>query len=401
MFKLLAIARNTFLQSVRQPVFGLVVLTTLGSLAIAPAITGWTLDDDDKLLRDLVLSTLLLQGLFLSALGASTVVSGEIEDKTVLTVAAKPVPRFFFILGKFLGVFAALLLAHYLGVVGVVMTLRHGVLQTSAQSSDVSVLIAGPGMMLLVLIVAGVLNYLFDWKFLGTTMALACVGLSLSGFTLLFIDKDGQFRAYECKQSIPGIPKTIDPARDFGGLITYRDATEPGSSEVTGFIIRSEWLGPISDTERAKLLGLSDEERWIKNVNYLVDNTRKLVTPQVLKAALLLVAVLAILTAFAVAASTRLSTAWTLVLTLLLLAGGLVADYYLGELAKSTAWWSMPAQYALRALPDFQFFWLIDAISLDAVIPWRYIGQCFAYAGIYTAGLIAIGAALFETREVG
>ena len=63
---LLAIAKNTYLQAVRQPAYGIIVLVTLGGLAMSPFYTGWTLDDDNKMLRDIGLSTLLIQGLFLS-----------------------------------------------------------------------------------------------------------------------------------------------------------------------------------------------------------------------------------------------------------------------------------------------------------------------------------------------
>ena len=50
MSQFVAVARNTFLQTLRQPIYGIIVLATLGSLAIEPSITGWTLDDDNKLL---------------------------------------------------------------------------------------------------------------------------------------------------------------------------------------------------------------------------------------------------------------------------------------------------------------------------------------------------------------
>src|SRR5262245_7401566 len=138
MSQFVAVTRNTFLQTLRQPIYGIIVLATLGSLAIEPSITGWTLDDDNKLLRDLGLSTLLIQGLFLAAFGASGVISKEIEDRTVLTVVAKPIGRATFIAGKYAGVLLALCLAHYIAILGFVMTLRHGVLQTSAESSDIT-----------------------------------------------------------------------------------------------------------------------------------------------------------------------------------------------------------------------------------------------------------------------
>lgn len=401
MNQLFAILRNTLLQTVRQPIYGLIILVTLGSLAMSPAVTGWTLDDDNKLLRDLVLSALLLQGVFLAAFGASSVISVEIDDKTVLTVASKPVSRWLFILGKFCGVFLALLLAHYIGVLGMMMTLRHGVLQTASEKSDMTVIIAGPGVMLLVMLAAAAMNYLFDWRFLSSTVVMAAIGLSIGTVVLTFIDRKGQFRTYEITQDVPGIPENIDPEKDFKDIIIYRDLTEPGSPQKHGLLVRNEWLGPISDADREYLMELSDERAWRMNVDFLVIETRKTVTPQIAKAAILLVAVLGVLTSFAVMVSTRLSTAWTLMLTVVLLAAGLVSDYFLRPLIGSGGAWSIPAAIGYYALPNMQFFWLIDAISEDRVIPWSYLGNCFAYAGVYSLGMLGLGAALFETREVG
>ncbi len=60
MTQFLAIVKNSFLQAIRQPVYGIVVLVTLLGLALAPSMTGWTLEDDNKMLRDIGLSTLLV-----------------------------------------------------------------------------------------------------------------------------------------------------------------------------------------------------------------------------------------------------------------------------------------------------------------------------------------------------
>jgi ABC-type transport system involved in multi-copper enzyme maturation permease subunit len=404
MSRFLAVTRNTFLQTLRQPIYGLIVLATLGSLALAPSITGWTLDDDNKLLRDLGLSTLLIQGLFLAAFSAAGVISKEIEDKTVLTVAAKPVGRATFIAGKYCGVLLALCVAHYMAMLALTLTLRHGVLQTSAESSDVTVLIAGPGVMLLVMIIAGVLNYVFDWKFLSTTIVMGLLALSLSTFVLLFVDRHGNFRTYEVTQEVLGLPKNIDAKKDFKGIITYRDTTPPGSKQETGLLVRDEWLGPISDADRGYLLRLSNAENYVKNLNFLVQETRKLVTPQMLKASVALIGVLAIMASFAIAVSTRLSTPWTLMLTLLLVALGMSSDSLIGphsDVQAAGGWAATLASIAYHIVPNIQFFWLIDAVSEDRVIPAAYLLNCFAYAAVFSLGVLALGASLFETREVG
>jgi ABC-2 type transport system permease protein len=109
--KFLAIAHNTFTETIRQPVYGLILLVTAGMMYSCIAFAGFSLDDDDKLLKEFGLSTLLMGGLFLAAFSAAGILAGEIENKTVLTVISKPIGRALFILGKFLGLVAALTIA--------------------------------------------------------------------------------------------------------------------------------------------------------------------------------------------------------------------------------------------------------------------------------------------------
>src|SRR3972149_2942165 len=138
-----ALPLNPFVETLPQPIYGVILLATAGMLILNVSLAGFTLDDDDKLLLDLGLSTLLLSGLFLSAFSAAGVLSREIENKTVLTVISKPVSRPVFILGKFAGLMAALLIAYYLCTLVFVLTIRHGVLQSSSDPWDAPVLTFG------------------------------------------------------------------------------------------------------------------------------------------------------------------------------------------------------------------------------------------------------------------
>src|ERR1041384_3824605 len=84
----LTIARNTFLESVRQPIY--FILTSICGLAIL--LTVWT-------------------AAFSMDYSSSAVVSKEIDRKTVLTVVSKPVSRPTVVFGKYLGVTGAILIA--------------------------------------------------------------------------------------------------------------------------------------------------------------------------------------------------------------------------------------------------------------------------------------------------
>ena len=83
--RFLAIAINTFVETIRQPIYGVLLLATFAMLILNVSLAGFTLEDDNKLLLDLGLSTLMLSGLFLSAFSATGVLTREIENKTVLT----------------------------------------------------------------------------------------------------------------------------------------------------------------------------------------------------------------------------------------------------------------------------------------------------------------------------
>jgi len=194
--KIYAIGKVTFLQIVRQPIFGVLLLLAMGLMTLAPSITGFTLDDDDKMLQDLCLSTILVTGLVLSAFAASGAVSAEIEDQTILTVVSKPVNRLAFIVGKFLGVMVALLLACTFMTITFLMVLRHGVLWAAWLHHDWPIVTFGLTAAAAALILAGLTNYLFDWQFAPTAMAF---GLPMLGFAFIlagFFDEDWKLQRF-------------------------------------------------------------------------------------------------------------------------------------------------------------------------------------------------------------
>lgn len=399
MSRIIAITKNTFLQTVRQPVYGIILLATLSGLALSPSITGWTLDDDNKMLRDIGLSTLLIQGLFLACFAASNVLNVEIEDKTVLTVAAKPVPRWQFILGKYLGILGALTAAHYLAGTAFFMTMRHGVLQTARDTSDPTVLVLGPGVMLLVLIAAGVLNYVYDWRFLPTVFTLILPLWTFSTTVLLVIDRDWKIRSFEITQTMDNLPPEVTDPSVFKGIISFRPL--PGDSQIRGhggLLVRRAWQGPINDADHEYLLDLSSQLQWKRDVDFLVTETRKSQGVEIFKAGLLVLVALTILSSLAVAVATRLGMIATFAVSLAAIMAGLAADQIIKPMADAGEWW---ASVLYRIIPNFQCFWMIDALSDNRVIPWSYLVSASGYGVLYAIALLLLGMALFETREVG
>jgi ABC-type transport system involved in multi-copper enzyme maturation permease subunit len=178
--RFLTITANTFVETIRQPIYSVILLATAVLLILNVSLAAFTLDDDDKLLLDLGLSTLLLSGLFLSAFSATGVLSREIDNKTVLAVLSKPINRPTFIVGKFAGLLAAMAVAYYLCFLVFLLCERHGVLENSSDPWDMPVLALGFGSVFVSLGAAGFCNYFYGRDFPTTTLAFLIPILTLS-----------------------------------------------------------------------------------------------------------------------------------------------------------------------------------------------------------------------------
>lgn len=54
--------------------------------------------------------------------------------------------------------------------------------------------------------------------------------------------------------------------------------------------------------------------------------------------------------------------------------------------------------YAL--IPNWQLFWLADALENDKTVPWAYVGRSFAYVAFYLSALMALAILSFDSREL-
>jgi ABC-type transport system involved in multi-copper enzyme maturation permease subunit len=154
----------------------------------------YTMSDDNKLLREIGLSTLFLTSLFIAIFSASGAVAQEIENKTITTVLSKPVQRPIFIVAKFLGVTAAVVLAHYICTVALLMAIRHGVLETVNDTHDWTVIGTAGVIVFFVLVLSAFFNYAYDWKFSSTAMVLTGIFATFGIIFLSFINRNMQFK---------------------------------------------------------------------------------------------------------------------------------------------------------------------------------------------------------------
>jgi ABC-2 type transport system permease protein len=193
MYKLITIAKNTFVETLRQPVYAVIIGTALLLFLLSPSLSMYTMDDDNKLLRELGLSTLFLASLFVAIFSASGAVAVELENKTILTVLTKPVQRPIFVIAKFLGVTGAVALAHYVCTIALLMTIRHGVLETASDTHDWTVVGAAGVVLVATLLLSAFFNYAYDWKFTSTAVVVAAILGTFAMVFLALIDRDWKF----------------------------------------------------------------------------------------------------------------------------------------------------------------------------------------------------------------
>jgi len=163
--QLLAVTRNTFTESIRQPFLVVWVSVVILLIILAPYLSGYTFDNDNLFALELELSALLTGGLILAAFTASGVISREIENRTVLTVISKPIPRPVFIIGKYMGIVGALILAWWDWSLVLLLVLRQGVFSDASAQWDFPVLVFGSAALLGACGVAALRNYFFREHF--------------------------------------------------------------------------------------------------------------------------------------------------------------------------------------------------------------------------------------------
>ncbi len=101
----LAIAQQTVREALRRRVMWIFLIIGLFLIAMGPVFGFLSPKDSQTVLRSLGLAAILLAGLFITIVTCIYLIPVEIERRTIYTVLSKPVQRYQFILGKFLGGF--------------------------------------------------------------------------------------------------------------------------------------------------------------------------------------------------------------------------------------------------------------------------------------------------------
>ncbi|MFA6043546.1 MAG: ABC transporter permease [Phycisphaerales bacterium] len=449
--QLLTIARNTFIESVRQPIVFILILIAGVVQVLNTWSTAYSMDNDlagpltgdNKLLFDFSLGTVFVLSTLMAGFVATAVISREIENKTVLTIVSKPVGRVTLILGKFLGVTGCVLISTIAMLVFLLLAIRHGVMSTAADELDGPVLVFGLGAVVASLALAAWCNFFYGWNFPQTTVILlvpflivayvgvlllahdwkwqpistdvsgqvliacACIVLAVLvlcsvataastrlgqvmtilvcvGVFILALMSNYFFGRHVFANTISGTVALVsvkDPAQapfDKPGDTLEIELERPPDVEVTAG-------DPFYYSPSPNGFPMLSRTTYTRHTGNLNDST-ELLGPDAPPAI--------IISAIDGKQLTIRNVGHTAAQVFRAPEAG---DYFFTRQTKIH-----PLPLVLwGALPNLQFFWLLDAITQIRQIPLAYLGLVAAYSVVQMGAFLSLGVILFQSRDVG
>ncbi len=308
------VARNTFRECLREPIFFILLLSAISLIGFFPAITsfGFVFREQIKLVIDSSMATTLLFGLIAAVLCASNTISREINNGTVLLLLSKPVSRWSFIISKMAGILAAMTVFVFICNSSSIIALRVAHDQFE-------------------------LDYFAFFTFYGIVI-LGCIW--------------GAFRNYFSQKSFAA-----------SALLSIL-LLIPALILVLQFIPLKGQLQPFPY--------------------------------DVLPALILLFFAVWAMSAITVTLSARLNMVANLCISSILFFSGLISDYFLSG-AEGTFSFSA---FVYAVIPNWQFFWMADALANKIHIPWTYVAWAAIYIVLYMTACSVIALTLFTDKEV-
>lgn len=425
----LAIARNTFVESIRQPIYLVMIAVGILALLITPGLSTFTLSDDNLFMVDMGLATIFLCGLVIAAFVATSVVTREIENKTVLALVSKPVGRPVFVIGKYVGVAAALLVAAVILSCAFLLIKRYGVMQTARDTGDPVVLTFG---LLAVFVSVGVglwCNFFYGWVFTSTAVGSLFPLSLLAWLAVLLFDREWNvqlFKASEETYNTSFLSPSLQPEvlMALGGVLlallvvaSVALAASTRLSQVMTVVVCLVVfvLGLLTDTLFGRRAFESNARGRIVEINVLDDHDddfsdegdayHVIFDRGIDLADGMEVYLSSDNVGFGLLGPGKARLENVSYSSARLVKVGAepmqrppqVDDYIIdGPQRIHAPWrivWSIP--------PNLQALSFSDALSQEHFIPPRHLGLVALYSALYISGMIALAVMLFQTREVG
>ena len=367
------------MELVRQPVFLLLMTCAAVFNVFLAAVPYFGFGDDPKLVKDSTLAVMLLSGLFGAVLNASASVAHEIRSGTALAVLAKPVGRAQFLLAKYLGLAAALTVLTYVNALSALLASRMAF--DAYGDADTHALGIFCGTLALGYATAGFINYFLQRPFVANAV-LAVVIMATLAFVFIvnFTETKNRFGLAPNEvdwRLVPAAILILFALLVLAGLAlacSTRFEMIPTLAICTGIFL----LGLMSDY----LFGRRAEPVWMTNLQAELNNPQLTGEQKTLLQELVEKYDRNKDGRLDLPEQNTLSTQDRQRLTRAGLGG---------------RWW---ASVLYTIVPNWQLFWLADALEGKNRIPWSYVGRAFAYVVGYLGASLALGLLLFEERDL-
>jgi len=122
--RIAAIAWNTFREAVRDRILYSILAFALLLIGASVILAGLSIGQESRIVKDLGLASTTLFGTFIAIFLGITLVSKEIERRTIYVIIPKPISRPGFLIGKYCGLVLTLMVT--VGVMGLMVFLLSG-----------------------------------------------------------------------------------------------------------------------------------------------------------------------------------------------------------------------------------------------------------------------------------
>ena len=122
--RILSISLNTFRENLREKLLYNLLIFALLMIGSSILLSRLTLGDYHRLILDLGLASINIFGVLIAIFVGISLVNKEIDKKTIYTIVSKPVPRYAFLLGKYLGLVITLLANTIVMIIGLLIVLQ-------------------------------------------------------------------------------------------------------------------------------------------------------------------------------------------------------------------------------------------------------------------------------------
>ena len=103
MNEIIAIARNTFKEAIRNRILYVILMFALILIAFSGVVSELTISSRERIIKDLGFMAINLFGVAIAVFVGVSLVYNELEKKTIYTIVSKPIGRWQFLLGKYFG----------------------------------------------------------------------------------------------------------------------------------------------------------------------------------------------------------------------------------------------------------------------------------------------------------